>query len=52
MAWGQTLLKKCMRDFPGSPGVKNLPSSVGDEGLIPGQGTKIPHVGACMCAQS
>ena len=23
--------------------VKNLPSNVGDMGLIPGQGTKIPH---------
>ena len=27
-------------DFPGGPMVKNLPSSVGDWGLIPGQGTK------------
>ena len=24
--------------------VKNLPSSAGDMGLIPGQGTKIPHI--------
>ena len=23
--------------------VKNLPSNAGDVGLIPGQGTKIPH---------
>ena len=23
--------------------VKNLPSNAGDTGLIPGQGTKIPH---------
>ena len=23
--------------------VKNLPSNAGDEGLIPGQGTKMPH---------
>ena len=23
--------------------VKNLPSNAGDAGLIPGQGTKIPH---------
>ena len=30
-------------DFPGGPVVKNLPSSAGDVGLIPGQGTKIPH---------
>ena len=32
-----------MRDFPGSPGVKNLPSNAGDVGSIPGWGTKIPH---------
>ena len=31
------------RDFPGGPVVKKLPSSAGDTGLIPGQGTKIPH---------
>ena len=24
--------------------IKNVPSNVGDAGLIPGQGTKIPHV--------
>ena len=30
------------RDFPGSPVVKNLPSTTEDMGLIPGQGTKIP----------
>ena len=32
------------RDFPGSPGVKNPPSNVGDVGSVPGQGTKTPHV--------
>ena len=32
-----------LRDFPGGPVVKNLPSNAGDVGLIPGQGTKIPH---------
>ena len=32
-----------MRDFPGGPVVKNLPSNVGDTGSNPGQGTKIPH---------
>ena len=32
-----------MRDFHGGPVVKNLPSNAGDEGLIPGQGTKMPH---------
>ena len=31
------------RDFPGGPVVKNLPSNAGDTGLIPGQGTKVPH---------
>ena len=31
------------RDFPSSPGVKNLPSNAGDVGSIPGWGTKIPH---------
>ena len=31
------------RDFPGGPVVKNPPSNAGDMGLIPGQGTKIPH---------
>ena len=31
------------RDFPGSPVVKNLPSSAGNTGSSPGQGTKIPH---------
>ena len=32
------------RDFPGGPVVKNPPSNAVDEGLIPGQGTKIPCV--------
>ena len=32
-----------MGDFPGGPVVKNLPSNAEDVGLIPGQGTKIPH---------
>ena len=31
------------RDFPGGPVVKNPPCNTGDAGLIPGQGTKIPH---------
>ena len=31
------------QDFPGSPVVKNPSSSAGDMGLIPCQGTKIPH---------
>ena len=35
--------KYLLRDFPGGPVVKNLPSNAGDEGLISGWGTKIPH---------
>ena len=31
------------RDFPGGPVVKNLPSSAGDAGSIPGREVKIPH---------
>ena len=34
-----------IQDFPGGPGVKNLLPSAGDTGLIPGWGTKIPHMG-------
>ena len=30
-------------DFPGGPVVENLPSNAGHAGLIPSQGTKIPH---------
>ena len=32
-----------LRGFPGGPVVKNPSSNAGDAGLIPGQGTKIPH---------
>ena len=32
-----------MRELPSGLVVKNLPSNVGDTGLIPGQGIKIPH---------
>ena len=39
-------IKELLEDFPGVPVVKNLPSSAGDVGLIPDQGTKIPHVHA------
>ncbi|XP_055441260.1 uncharacterized protein LOC129655187 isoform X2 [Bubalus kerabau] len=31
------------RDFPGGPVVKNPPCNAGDQGSIPGRGTKIPH---------
>ena len=34
-----------VRDFPGGPVVKNPLCNAEDVGLIPGQGTKIPHVG-------
>ena len=33
-----------MGDFYGGPVVKNLPSKTEDACLIPGQGTKIPHI--------
>ena len=36
-------IKSLSRDFPGGPVVKNPCSNAGDKGLIPGQGTKIPH---------
>ena len=35
--------KECVRDFPGDPVVKTLPSNAGGEGSIPGQGGKIPY---------
>ena len=34
------------RDFPGGLVVADLPSSVGDAGLIPDHGSKIPHAAA------
>ena len=34
-------------DFLGSPVVKTLPSNSGGVSLIPGWGTKIPHVTGC-----
>ena len=34
---------KGMRDFPGGPMVKNPPCNSRDAGLIPVQGTKVPH---------
>ena len=37
------IVKKCRRDFPGGPVLKNPPSNVGDVGLISVWGTKIPH---------
>ena len=37
------VFKNIAGDFPGGPVVKNPPSSAGDPGLIPGQGTRIPH---------
>ena len=40
----QSWSKRKMRDFPGGPVIKNLPSSPGDMGLSPGRGTGIPHV--------
>ena len=34
---------KGMGDFPGGPMVKTPPCNSGDAGLIPVQGTKVPH---------
>lgn len=36
-------IKNNGRNFPGGPVVMTSSSSVGDVGLIPGQGAKIPH---------
>ena len=30
-------------DFPGGPGVKDLPSNAGDTGSVPGRGSKTPQ---------
>ena len=35
--------KVLLRDFPSDSVVKNPPFNVGDMGLIPGQGSKIPY---------
>ena len=34
---------RLFRDFPGGPVVKDPPSSAGDTGSIPVQGSKVPH---------
>ena len=39
-------------DFPDGPVVKNLPSNPGDEGLIPGWGTKIPQASEQLSPQA
>ena len=36
-------LNNPIRDFPGRPVVKNLPSNARDAGSTPGRGTEIPH---------
>ena len=42
---GDNIVKvSIFQDFPGGPVVKNPPPNAGDEGSIPGRGTKIPHV--------
>ena len=42
-AQSSAIQKENGRGFPGGPVVKNPPCNAGDMGLIPGQGTKIPH---------
>ena len=39
----EALVRSQIRDFPGGPVVKNLPSNAGDTGFIPVWGTKIPQ---------
>ena len=39
----QNIKNRTTKDFPGLPGVKNLPCNSGDIGLISGQGTEIPY---------
>ena len=46
---GLNLEKESIMDFPRGPVVKTLPSTAGDVGLIPGQGTKSSH--ATWCSQ-
>ena len=45
-----------MRDFPGGPEVRNLPSNAGGTGSIPSQWTKIPQalgqLGPCIASKS
>ena len=38
-----------VRDFAAGPVVKTVPLVQGREGLIPGRGTKIPHVTRFVC---
>ena len=40
---GKFSLKMSYREFPDSSVVKNPPCNAGDTGLMPSQGTKIPH---------
>ena len=52
MFWPQRMSSAEMgllRDFPGGPMVKTPYFSAQNKGLIPGQGTKIPH--ATWCGQ-
>ena len=41
--------KKDPGDFPGGPVAKSPPYNAGDTGLIPGQGTTIPHAMWQVC---
>ena len=42
------IMEQNVRDFPGGPVVKNLPSNAGGMGSIPGQRIKIPRAeGQC-----
>ena len=42
-AWWSAIRKSSQRDFPGGSVANTLPSTAGDMGSTPGQGTKIPQ---------
>lgn len=44
------LYKNWTRDCPGGPAVEHLPCNAGDEGSIPGRGTKTPHAAESRAA--
>ena len=50
--WESCALNRAVRDCPGGPVVKTpCFHRRGDTGLIPGQGTKIPHAVRCVVAK-
>ena len=41
--WAFAMVKNLPWNFPDHPGVKTSSSNAGGAGLVPGEGTKIPH---------